>query len=583
MKKSYFNKLVKSIAIVVIFASCKDYDPAVSVSDSAKNFSASEILDLKGYSVFNDAVTHAGIAGELFPGDSMTVFAPSNAAFSAYLSKLGLANITDVDATTLANVLRYHTIGGAVIAADLSESTATLVTGKMLYRSNDDGLNGRAGFNGDVMYSSDGIINGITAVLDIPADDIMSILNASPNHTDLVTELVRTGLDVTLSGASNFTLLAPDNAAMAGVAALSVTEATDVLNFHVFANRIHTVEFVDGRNVSALGTTASDNVQEVTVAEGTFNGISPDSANYLADNGVVHFVSSTIDPENDIDGWVNNSDHWRDLWEAVGAEDSYLNLDTTYSIFGARLSTLTVASFPDNDSIQGWLDAYTFAGSVDFRDLASGDKITSGGDRSYYMQNLENGTTTINGQATVFTGQTLSAYNGYFNFSLDAAYPIPVPDSTISEVLNGSAKYTLIGKAIEVAGKTEQVDAQGTTFYAIHDTTFFEVFGYNSIAVGLDTLSLTDENDEDIIADIIDMIDAHTVSAVESSFIIANDLPAQTSAADEADEDIVWGVVDANTVIITDVTDPQNNFITPDVFNRWAINGVIHVLDDTLD
>jgi uncharacterized surface protein with fasciclin (FAS1) repeats len=62
-----------------------------------------------------------------------TVFAPTNAAFSALLTELSLANLAAIPAATLNAVLQYHVVSGAnVLAGDLTDEqeVTTFQTGK---------------------------------------------------------------------------------------------------------------------------------------------------------------------------------------------------------------------------------------------------------------------------------------------------------------------------------------------------------------------------------------------------------------------------------------------------------------------
>lgn len=592
------NIIIVTIVSALVLLGCKEYDPAISVSDSSPVFSATEILDLKGYSIFNDAVNHAGVASELYPGDSVTIFVPTNAAFSVLFAELGVSVVTEVDATTLANILRYHTVSGAIGADDISETMSTLLTGKSLYRSTDsdddedaggDGLNGKASFNGDVMYSNDGILHGITSVLEIPSNTIMDILNASPRHTDLVTELVRSGLDVQLGDPnSTFTILAPDSTAIqtANIAALTAADAATALSFHVFGDRTYSMELTDGRKATILGTQA-DQQQELNIAGLEINGLIIDSTNYSADNGVVHWISDALSEEVENIAFIP-----ADFALVIDALDAsvrtfYENINNDYSFMAPDAGAPTVASFGgDTDAMQDWLDTYTFDGELDLRNTDSGTKITSRNGSNYYTNHtstdIGSSGFTINNQS-LLSAASQETYNGFRNRFFASGYPTPLPETTISETLAANPSYDLIAKAIEVAGKESLVDAEGTTFYAIDDALFTALYAYTS-ATDMDTLSFSDENDEDVLADFVALIDAHTVSgAVESQLILDTDLPAQTSAVEDADEDIIWGLVDGNTVIVTDITDAQNNFVSPTVFDIWASNGVVHVLDGTLD
>jgi len=59
----------------------------------------------------------------------LTVFAPTNAAFTQLLSALGLAKIDDIPVATLLAVLRYHVVGGRAFSSDLSNSNLAMLAG----------------------------------------------------------------------------------------------------------------------------------------------------------------------------------------------------------------------------------------------------------------------------------------------------------------------------------------------------------------------------------------------------------------------------------------------------------------------
>jgi uncharacterized surface protein with fasciclin (FAS1) repeats len=51
-----------------------------------------------------------------------TVFAPTNAAFTALLAELGVAGLNDIPAATLDAVLQYHVVNGAnVLSTQLTD------------------------------------------------------------------------------------------------------------------------------------------------------------------------------------------------------------------------------------------------------------------------------------------------------------------------------------------------------------------------------------------------------------------------------------------------------------------------------
>jgi uncharacterized surface protein with fasciclin (FAS1) repeats len=59
----------------------------------------------------------------------LTVFAPTNAAFTQLLAALSLAKIDDIPVATLLSVLRYHVVGGRAFSSDLSNSNLAMLAG----------------------------------------------------------------------------------------------------------------------------------------------------------------------------------------------------------------------------------------------------------------------------------------------------------------------------------------------------------------------------------------------------------------------------------------------------------------------
>ena len=59
----------------------------------------------------------------------LTVFAPTNAAFTDLLSALSLSNIDDIPVATLLAVLKYHVLGDRAFSSDLTNGNLTMLAG----------------------------------------------------------------------------------------------------------------------------------------------------------------------------------------------------------------------------------------------------------------------------------------------------------------------------------------------------------------------------------------------------------------------------------------------------------------------
>lgn len=60
---------------------------------------------------------------------TLTVFAPTNAAFTQLLSALSLTDINQIPVATLLAVLRYHVVGGRAFSSDLSNGALPMLAG----------------------------------------------------------------------------------------------------------------------------------------------------------------------------------------------------------------------------------------------------------------------------------------------------------------------------------------------------------------------------------------------------------------------------------------------------------------------
>jgi uncharacterized surface protein with fasciclin (FAS1) repeats len=79
---------------------------------------------------------------------TLTVFAPTNAAFTQLLSDLGLNDINEIPVNTLLAVLRYHVVPGRVFSPDLANGDVTMLGGGTTTVNVSDGTNGGATITG---------------------------------------------------------------------------------------------------------------------------------------------------------------------------------------------------------------------------------------------------------------------------------------------------------------------------------------------------------------------------------------------------------------------------------------------------
>ncbi len=158
-------------AIAFLAFSCSNDDGLQKLAPT----SISKIVDVTPeLSSLKEALEVTGLT-ETFdqPGD-YTVFAPTNAAFSAVLGGLSVADFNTANPGVLADVLKYHVLTSRVTSGSLSNglSVATLLGQNFTVNINadgeasiTDGAGGTSNINVFDAKCSNGIIHVIDAVL----------------------------------------------------------------------------------------------------------------------------------------------------------------------------------------------------------------------------------------------------------------------------------------------------------------------------------------------------------------------------------------------------------------------------------
>lgn len=248
-----------------------------------------------------------------------TVLAPTNAAFSAFLSANGFASLEDVPTDVLSQLLLNHVIMADVSSSDLATMGSGYTSGSA---SGPDGLNISIYFDasGSVMFNnvatvttadadaSNGTVHIIDAVLALPS--VVDHALANPAFSNLVAALGAADGDLVnvLSGTGPFTVLAPDDAAFStflnGTPLANVDTAVlsqILLNHVIIGSTVTSTSLVDaGAGYSNTGATSpGGNALSLyyNTSNGVmFNGISTvTQADVVGTNGIIHAVDTVID------------------------------------------------------------------------------------------------------------------------------------------------------------------------------------------------------------------------------------------------------------------------------------------------
>lgn len=280
------------------------------------------------------AVVKTGLAPVLAtPNLNATVFAPNDAAFAKlpapFNNPANISGITDqAQIDGLRNILLYHVLGSKVLRNQVAPGRSSAVTLKpagssndnTIYFSNSLGLllvNGNSLVLRANVLASNGVIHVIDDVLLPPTQNIAEIAIGNPAFSSLVAALVKTNLASVFTGAGDFTVFAPTDAAFAQLPApfnnaANISNITDpaqisalsnILRYHVTGSRYFAWDLGLFRSVTTLADGSRNKLTTVLglnfgFVKGnqnpSFARINP--ANILATNGVIQVVDKVLLP-----------------------------------------------------------------------------------------------------------------------------------------------------------------------------------------------------------------------------------------------------------------------------------------------
>lgn len=267
------------------------------------------------FSILAEAVVAAELAPALSGPGPLTVFAPTDAAFAALLTELGVSKAQLLaDKPLLRAVLQYHVLSANVpsSAVPLGKPVTPLQGG--IFKVDKvgtglvitDGRNRQARITATDVMASNGVIHVIDRVL-LPADKtLVATAQALPDFSILVEAVVAADLVNTLNANGPFTVFAPTNAAFAKLLAeLGVTKEqllankpllTQVLTYHVLPARVLKADVPVGSAITTVQgqTFTVDASLAITDARGRKSAIT--ATDVLASNGVIHAIDTVILP-----------------------------------------------------------------------------------------------------------------------------------------------------------------------------------------------------------------------------------------------------------------------------------------------
>ncbi|QEE48656.1 fasciclin domain-containing protein [Flavobacterium alkalisoli] len=320
--------IFKQALLLVFFAvtlnSCSSDDDNNMVNEG--NSIADIAAKTENLSILTQALTKADLTLTLDGSGEFTVFAPTNAAFTAFLQAKGFATLDDVPTPVLKEILLNHVISGEVTSSSISTGyVKTLAKGSAsaentlsMYINTVQGvvLNGGTANGGAMVTSADimadnGVIHIVNGVIDLPT--IVTHAVANPDFSILVQALTRNDqpdFAGILSGTENspFTVFAPNNTAFVSLLAeLELTGLSDIpqavlentLKYHVVVNNnVLSTDLTNNMEVTTFqGDTFTVNLNGgATITDANNRTSTIIATDVQASNGVIHAINTVILP-----------------------------------------------------------------------------------------------------------------------------------------------------------------------------------------------------------------------------------------------------------------------------------------------
>jgi uncharacterized surface protein with fasciclin (FAS1) repeats len=305
----HWLKKVAALSVVALVAACGGSDDPhpINIVETAQS-------DAR-FSILVEAVVAADLASTLSGPGPFTVLAPTNDAFAALLTELGLTKQQLLaDKALLTSVLTYHVLAGKVNKADVPIGKAIKTLQGGIFKIDavgaalrvTDGRNRNATIILTDLATSNGVIHAIDRVL-LPANkNVVQTAAALSDFSILVEAVTAADLGSTLSGAGPFTVFAPTNAAFAALltelglskSALLADKAllTKVLTYHVLGAQVLKAEVPIGTPIKTLQGDTFTISAALAIADQRGRNATIVGTDVLTSNGVIHVLDKVILP-----------------------------------------------------------------------------------------------------------------------------------------------------------------------------------------------------------------------------------------------------------------------------------------------
>lgn len=304
MKKQTLIYGMVALMGIFIFTGCeKSEDDMKSAADmTIAEYASSDA----NFSILVQALAKADLVNVLNGTGNFTVFAPTNAAFNALFTELGISGIDALTKETLTPILLYHVLGTEAKSSMITTgyySTLSPAQGSTLSLKVDVSSGVKLNKTTSVTKADVDVKNGVIHVIDkvlLPPSVVDQALN-NDSFSILVQAVVKANLVDVLSGAGPFTIFAPTNAAfqalfttlgISGIADLTAEQLVPILSYHVVSGNVLSTQLQAG-NVETLNGSISVALSPVPTINGSTKIVATD---VQASNGVIHVIDQVLLP-----------------------------------------------------------------------------------------------------------------------------------------------------------------------------------------------------------------------------------------------------------------------------------------------
>jgi uncharacterized surface protein with fasciclin (FAS1) repeats len=550
------------------------------------------------FSILVEAVTAAGLESTLTGTGPFTVFAPTNDAFAALLTELGITKAALLaDKPLLTSVLTYHVVSGKVLKAAVPTGRAITTVQGATFQVDaagaalviTDGRGRKSNITATDLDAANGVVHVVDKVI-LPPTTVVGVAQGNPDFSILVEAVTAAGLGNTLSGAGPFTVFAPTNAAFTALLTeLNLTKTqlladrtllNSVLTYHVLPAKvlragvpagvpITTVQGATFR-VDAVGT-------NLVITDGRNRKSTITATDLNATNGVVHVVDKVILPPlppTTVVGVAQGNPDFSILVEAVVAADLVNTLSgagpftvfaPTNAAFGALLTELGVTKaqlLADKPLLNAVLTYHVLPARVLRAGVPAGKAITTVQGGIFKVDAVGSGLVITDGRnrKSNITTTDITATNGVVHVIDKVILPA---NQNIVQTAVSLPQFSILVEAVTAANLGATLSGAGplTVFAPTND----------AFAAALTELGLTKAQ---LLAN-TQLLTKILTYHVVSGRVLKADVPVGTAITTVQGETFT---VD-NTLAITDQRGSKSNITGTDVLTS---NGVIHVIDKVI-